>query len=54
MFHKIYKFNYGMWKKDMFGQKYIIYCTFPMDLVGFSTLQQTWAIFHNTRNLPKI
>lgn len=44
----------------MSGQKCIICCTFPMVFIGFSILQQTWAIFHcitqmtNTNNSPKI
>ncbi len=31
--------NCGMQRKDMFGQKCIIYCTFSMDLIGFSISQ---------------
>ncbi len=44
----------------MSRQKCIIWCIFPMDFIGFSISQQTWAIFHcttqmtNTSGSPKI
>jgi len=53
-------YNYGMQRKDMSRQKCIICCIFPMDFIGFSISQQTWAIFHyttqmtNTSGSPKI